>query len=151
MSRQLLPSSWLLRIALTAWTAAAVALAGGCAGLGGGKHSKKDLSTAVEAFNTALRWGDFKSAAGFVAAEELENFWRRMDSIERRVRLTDYEVRNIAWNDRGQPISVYIRYRYFFMNNPELRAKTIHQHWVYDQRVQAWQIAAAGLEPLLDP
>jgi len=144
------PSLQLFRVFRMVSLLVAVALAGGCSTFGGGKFNKKDFSEAVDAFNTALRWGDFKSASAFVLPEAQEDFWRRADSMEKRVRLTDYEIRNFAWNDKGHPISVFIRYQYFFMNYPELRSKTIHQEWVYDERIENWQITAVGLDPLVD-
>lgn len=128
----------------------AMALAGGCSTFGGGKFNQKDFAETVDAFNTALRWGDYKSAAAFVLPEAQEDFWQRTDSMEKRVRFTDYEIRNIAWNDKGHPVSVFIRYQYFFMNYPELRSKTIHQEWVYDKRIENWQVTAVGLDPLVE-
>jgi|WetSurMetagenome_2_1015567.scaffolds.fasta_scaffold159099_1 hypothetical protein len=147
MFRRLLQPSRIFRVTVVLL---AVAIVGGCSTFGNPKFNEKDFSEMVDAFNTALRWRDFKSASAFVLPEVQEEFWQMVDSMDKRVRLTEYEVRNVAWNDKGQPVSVFIRYQYFFMSNPELRSKTIHQEWVYDERISNWQIAALGLEPLVD-
>ncbi len=58
-------------------------LAFSCASLGGSnKGDAKDFETAVEAFNGALRWGDFKAAAVWISPTLKESFWSLVDKIE---------------------------------------------------------------------
>lgn len=123
-------------------------LVGGCAALNKSKNNVKELASAVEAFNTALRWGDFKQASVFVAPASQEKFWQQSDKLEGRMRLTEYDIRYINWQSTAHFVPVTIRYRYYFTNDPNLETETVTQIWSYSEEMQHWLITQSGLDPL---
>ncbi|MCK8604014.1 hypothetical protein [Desulfoferrobacter suflitae] len=123
-------------------------LVAGCAALNKNKNNVKELASAIEAFNTALRWGDFKQAAVFVAPAYQEKFWRQSDKLEGRMRLTEYDIRHINWQSTAHSVPVIIRYRYYFTNDPNLKTETVTQIWSYSEKMQNWLITQSGLDPL---
>lgn len=119
-----------------------------CSTLGGKKNDMKNLTKAVEAFNTALRWGDFKMASALVAPALQEQFWQQSDILEKNIRLTEYDIRNISMAAEGQSTPVIVRYRYYYTNNPQLRTVTVRQDWHYSEVAEGWQLTHTGLDAL---
>lgn len=127
----------------------AFALTGACAALSKNKNTRKTLSTAVEGFNTALRWGDFKVASTFVAPDFQEQFWRQSDIMEGRIRLTEYDIRYITWTENERTSPVIIRFRYYTTNDPTIQTETVRQVWRYNEQAQGWQLIQSGLDALM--
>jgi len=126
-----------------------LALAGACATFSKNKNTGKALAAAVEGFNTALRWGDFKVAATFVAPALQEQFWRQSDIMEGRIRLTEYDIRYITWEATGGPLPVIVRFRYYTTDDPSLKTETVRQLWRYNEETESWQVTQSGLEALI--
>jgi hypothetical protein len=120
-----------------------------CSTLTGREANKDNFTSAVEAFNTALRWGDYKLAAAFVAADEQELFWRYSDLMEGRIRITNYDIRQLVWDGTDGPIPVFVKYQYFFMHDPHLQNRTIRQQWLYSEQAKGWQVTQSGLLDLV--
>jgi hypothetical protein len=120
-----------------------------CSTLPGSRTNKDAFASAVESFNTALRWGDYKLAAAFVAAAEQERFWRFSDLMEGRIKITNYEIRQLTWNEVEAQIPVFVKFQYFFMNDPYLQTRTIRQQWLFSEQAKGWQVAESDLMDLV--
>jgi len=120
-----------------------------CATLAKNKDNRKELTAAVEGFNTALRWGEFKLASAFIPPTMQEQFWRQADMMEGRIRLTKYDIRHITWGAGSRPSPVIIRYRYYYTDDPKLKTETVRQVWRYSEETGNWQVTRSGLEALI--
>ena len=120
-----------------------------CSTLSGSQASQDSLTSAVEAFNTALRWGEYKLAAALVTADEQERFWSFSDLVEGRIRITNYEVRQVVWDSASGTIPVFVKFQYFFMHDPHLQTRTIRQQWRYSEQAKGWQAAESGVMDLV--
>ncbi|MDY0041879.1 MAG: hypothetical protein RBS57_16320 [Desulforhabdus sp.] len=121
-----------------------------CSTFGDKQKSLKDLKTAVEGFNTALRWGDYKTASVFVAPSLQEQFWQQADIMENRIRVTDYDIRNVSMPATGESFPVIIRFHYYITNDPHLQTRTVRQQWLYSEGSESWTTTQSGLDALLD-
>lgn len=120
-----------------------------CSTFGDKKENMKNFIAAVEGFNTALRWGDYKMASAFVSPSLQEQFWQQADIMEKKIRLTDYDIRNVAMAKTGNSFPVIIRFHYYITNDPQLQTQTVRQQWSYSQEAESWMITQCGLEALV--
>jgi len=121
-----------------------------CSTFGDKKKSMRDFSAAVEGFNTALRWGEYKMASAFVSPNLQEQFWRQADIMEKSIRLTDYDIRNVSTGTAGESFPVIIRFHYYITNDPHLQTQTVRQQWFYSEEAESWMITQSGLEALVE-
>lgn len=125
-----------------------------CAALGGGdsKKDEKTLLLSLEAFNSAIRWGDSKQAAPWIIPQLQDYFWTLADELQCHVRIMDYEVRHvssIATAEKQPSAEVVLRYRYYHTNDPHLQTRTIHQRWKYSEEAKVWQLTQHDLQMLV--
>src|SRR5208337_3919813 len=70
-----------------------------------GEHNEKKLlealNASIEAYNTAFRWEDYTAAAVFVPADKKEQFWTEVDRFKGKIRIVDYQVREVTQADKG--------------------------------------------------
>lgn len=119
-----------------------------CSTLATNKNSEKNLVKAVEDFNNALRWGDYKYAAQWIVPSLQEQFWNQVDQMEKKIRLTDFEIRHVSWDD-PYSAQMIIRYRYYYTNEPSVESKSLLERWQYAQELKRWQITQMSLEQLM--
>lgn len=136
---------WFGRMALICLTLAA---ATGCATLSGDKHTEKNLVTAAEKFNTAIRWGDYSQAAQWIASSRQQQFWKQCDQLKKTIRLTDFQIRHVGW-DGTDASQIIIHYSYYYTDDPLVRNKTLQQLWRYVPRLKRWEITQTALAELM--
>ena len=88
-------------------------------------------------------------ASAFVPPDLQEQFWQLADIMEKRMRLTDYDIRNVSMAKNGDSFPVIIRFHYYVTNDPHLQTKTVRQQWFFSQETENWMITQSGLEALV--
>lgn len=125
-----------------------LAAAAGCATLGNNPKSQEKLAKAADEFNTALRWGDYKQAAQWIAPSRQQQFWTQCDQMQKRIRLTGYEIRHVGWNDT-ETSQIFVYYSYYYTDDPSLRHKTLQQQWRYVPQLKKWEVTQTALAQLM--
>ena len=120
-----------------------------CGSVGGKKNTSETLGAAVEAFNNAVRWEEFRSASQLLSAAERDEFWEIVDQMQKRIRLMDFEVRDISIEEDKFTGSAVLRYRYYSPTDPSVRTKMLHQKFRYLEKQKAWQVTHHDLNMLL--
>lgn len=108
------------------------------------------LMSAVESFNSLLRWEEYRLASAWIPQADKELFWGIADLFEGRLRIMDYQVRDVSVANNGTSGSVILSFRFYFTNNPNLLSRTIHQKWVFSEEKKSWLVVRHDLEGLLE-
>jgi hypothetical protein len=149
------PHAVWFRVGGTVWGAVLVVLAltlvGGCEGtLTKRKLNSDDYRRSVEAFNDAIRWRDYQAALVWVAPHQAEAYWKQADALQERIRIYDYEIQKLDWNQQTRSAIVLLRYRFYHPTAPSIQTKDLHQKWVYDEAQGNWRVTQTGLHVLLE-
>ncbi len=133
------------------WILVSVILMGGCEGtLTKRKLNASDNKLAIEAFNDGIRWRDFHQAAAFVAPQQLDAFWKQADALQARVRIYDYQIQRLEFNQQARMATVLLRYRFYHANDPSIESRDLPQKWIYDDENGTWRVIQTGLHVLLE-
>ena len=92
-----------------------------CASTGGARDEKKlmeALKASVEAYNSAIRWEDYTEAAAFVPADKKEQFWAETDRFKGKVRIVDFQVREVTPGEKGHKGTAIIYFQYWRLASP---------------------------------
>jgi hypothetical protein len=143
-------SRFLRQIAVTGWFFLLLALMFGCASLGSSnrKLNSEDFKAAVTTFNDAIRWRDYQKALLWIVPQQREIFWKQTDDIQERLRVIDYEIIRVDFNERTAIGTVDLRYRVYYLTDPRLQVKTLHQKWRYEEAEKDWRVAYSDLQNL---
>jgi len=114
------------------------------------KLNADEYRRAVESFNDAIRWRDYNGGAAFVAPQQLDAYWKLADALNEYIRVSDYQVQRIDFNQAARSGMVVLRYRYYYPQDPKLRTKDSHQKWVYDEEAKNWWVVQSGLQTLME-
>jgi hypothetical protein len=105
---------------------------------------------AVENFNDAVRWREFNAAAAFIAPQQLDAYWQMADALNKYIRVSDYQVQRIDFNQKARWGMVTLRYHFYYPQDPSMRTVDLMQKWSYDEAAKQWWVVQAGLQNLLD-
>jgi hypothetical protein len=144
-------SRFLRQIAVTGWSILMLALTFGCGGglgFSNRKMNPADLKLAVTTFNDAIRWRDYQTALPWIVPQQQEVFWKQTDDIQERLRVVDYEIIRVDFNERAAIGTVDLRYRVYYLTDPRLQVKTLHQKWRYEAAQKNWCVAHSDLQSL---
>ncbi len=131
---------------LGVWLLVSIVL-GGCATLHGQKATSKDLEETVDAFNTAFRWGDYKTASKFILPTDQDTFWEDTETLSRTTRITKLETRAVrmeGFTGLAQVVCTYYR-----LDDPSFKTKMLHQKWQYDEELRSWHLVDPEIYKLL--
>ena len=118
-----------------------------CASTGGVRDEKKlmeALKASVEAYNSAIRWEDYTEAAAFVPADKKEQFWAETDRFKGKVRIVDFQVREVTPGEKGHKGTAIIYFQYWRLASPTVQTLTISQKWFFIDKEKAWKVAESG-------
>jgi hypothetical protein len=125
-------------------------LLAGCSGSKGQSKGEEGLISAVEGFNSTLRWEDYRLASAWIPQNDKELFWGIADLFQGRLRIMDSQIREISIAPGGTSGNVVISFRFYFTSNPTLVTRTIHQKWVFSEERKSWLVTRHDLEGLLE-
>lgn len=118
-----------------------------CKTLEGQKCNPENLGQSVEKFFMALRWEEYKVASQFIPIPLRSQFWDDMDLFQRRVRLMDFQVRDVTIRQSAMSADVLLQCRFYHTDDPQLHTKTLQQEWRYMNKV--WLVVKHDLESLI--
>jgi hypothetical protein len=117
-----------------------------------GVHDEKKLMEAlkasVEAYNNAIRWEDYTTAAEFVPAGKKEQFWTEADRFKGKIRIVDFQVREVTPEEKGHRGTAIIYLQYWRLASPTVVSLTISQKWFFIDKEKCWKVADSGFGPL---
>lgn len=109
------------------------ALLSGCASTFDFRREEIFEDTA-KAYGRLIRWSDFESAQAFLAAAESG----AKITLPKDVRVTDYEVRQMAYEPGKYKVVQIVAISYYQANDPRLRMLQDKQLWEFDGATNAW-------------
>jgi hypothetical protein len=113
----------------------------------GERQEKKELESlrnSVDTFNGAFRWEEYTQAADYVPRDKKEGFWKEVDKFKGKVRISDYEVREVTLASRGASGIAILRFQYWRAEAPILRDVTFTQKWYYNEKDKLWRVSESG-------
>jgi len=111
--------------------------------------SDADLVKSTEAFNKALRWGDFKAASCWIPPTGKGSFWQFAEAMQNKLRITEFEVRDVFLDSTGSSGTSIVLYKFYYTNSPCLQTRTLSLRWAHAANSKAWQLDVAPLLTLM--
>jgi hypothetical protein len=109
---------------------------------------KENLGASIEAFNSAFRWEDYKSAAVWIEPEQKELFWAEVDKFKGKIRLVDFQVRDVDWNEKTMTATALVYFQYFRPDAPTLQTVTFPQKWWFSEKDKCWRLGQSGYQAI---
>jgi hypothetical protein len=137
------PGPMILTLPLVLFFALIVA---SCASTGEGQEKKEErlLRASVEAFNGAFRWEEYAQASVFVPPDKREAFWAEVDKFKGKIRITDYELRDVELKDKGVWAIAILRFQYWRLESPILKSVSFTQRWYFTEKDKLWRVSDSG-------
>jgi hypothetical protein len=107
----------------------------GCASLEKDRRAM-GLQAATNAYQSALRWGDFDTALGLLSPELQRD--EELPQDLKDLRITRYEVVQPPLIRAGDSATQTVSIEYLFEYNQILRRLTDRQVWRWDEQEKAW-------------
>lgn len=108
----------------------------------------ENLKGSVEAFNSAFRWEDYKTAAIFINPDQKELFWNEVDKFKGKIRLVDFQVRDIAWKDKSNVATAIVFFQFYKTSAPTLETVNFQQKWYYSEKDKHWRVGESGFQAI---
>ncbi|MFZ2447991.1 MAG: hypothetical protein WAW37_16665 [Syntrophobacteraceae bacterium] len=136
------------KIVMTAFCLLVAAVAASCGPLGKDEKGKDALTAAVEAFNRSFRWEDYNSASAWVPPGKKELFWKEVDNFKGKIRIIDFQVREIDHIEKSTTATAILHYQYYRPDSPTLETVTFSQKWFYVEKEKSWQVGQSGYQAI---
>lgn len=111
---------------------------------GQGKKLEQSLKLSVDEFNGSFRWEDYTQAAAFVPKNKRETYWKEVDKFKGKIRLTDYQVREVDLKDKTDSATAIVHFQYWRPASPILESVTFTQKWYYNKKDKRWKVGDSG-------
>ncbi|MFZ0927959.1 MAG: hypothetical protein WAN11_05140 [Syntrophobacteraceae bacterium] len=116
-----------------------------CASTGGQeKKSENSLKLSVDIFNGAFRWEDYAEAAAYVPADKKERFWAVTDKLKGKVRITDFNLREVEFKDKSHTANAILQFQFWRFESPTLQTVTFTQKWYFIEKEKQWKVSDSG-------
>jgi len=120
-----------------------------CGTLSNSQDKKKEgLRASVEGFNSSFRWEDYQSASAFVTPAQKELFWAEVDKFKGKIRLVDFQIRDIAWTEKAPTATAIVYFQYYRMDSPTLETISFPQRWYYSEKENIWRLDQSGYQAI---
>lgn len=99
-----------------------------------GKNSPKsekpgtDLNNSIQGFHRFLRWGKFRKASQFVAADYREGFLNGLMEREGKLEVVEIEVKRVQMSDSDRAV-VEVRQKQYSDKSMKLRTREMTEIW----------------------
>jgi len=126
-------------------------LVASCGSLGSGnkqEKKKESLAVSVEAFNTAFRWEDYKSASAWITPEQKELFWTEVDRFKRKIHLVEFQIRDIDFDEKKPMASAIVYFQYYRTDAPILETVSFSQKWYFSETEKCWRLSQSGYQAI---
>jgi hypothetical protein len=105
-----------------------------------------NLKGSVKAFNEAFRFEDYAQASGFVSPDKKENFLSEVDRFQGKIRLAEYELRDMQLDERKNHATAILCFQYWRPESPILKTVSFTQKWQYSEKEKTWRVSDSGFE-----
>ena len=112
------------------------------------KKLENSLKSSDEAFNAAFKWGDYPEAAAFVPASGKQQFWAEVDRFRNKIRLVDYEFREVELKNKGASGEAIVYFQFWRLESPTLESVTFTQKWFYTAKDKQWRVSDTGFRAI---
>ncbi|MGD9505388.1 MAG: hypothetical protein AB7W37_10770 [Syntrophobacteraceae bacterium] len=114
-----------------------------------GDKANEELAAAAGQFNNALRWNDAQGAVAWIPQALRGDYWTQMDAMQKKIRLMEYEIRDIANDEATGSGTVIVHCKYYKMDNPTVKDVMLRQTWLFDEKAKSWKVVRTDIETLL--
>lgn len=121
----------------------------GCGSLGESPKESKEFSQAIDQFHAAVRWEAYDRALPFVSPPLVDDFYDLTDILQGKVRIMEYEVRNLSFDQKGETATATVFFRFYHQDSPQLQTRTIREKWAYAGKEKIWQIVHHDMKELM--
>jgi len=115
------------------------------AGLLAGRKGKRPWRRR-EAFNRSFRWEDYSASSAWVPPGKKELFWKEVDNFKGKIRIIDFQVREIDQIEKSGTATAILHYQYYRPDSPTLETVTFSQKWYFSEKEKAWQLGQSGYQ-----
>ncbi|MEN6439331.1 MAG: hypothetical protein ABFD97_12215 [Syntrophobacter sp.] len=120
-----------------------------CGSMGsGGSKGKEGLATSVETFNRSFKWEDYNAAAIFIGFGQKEQFWRDVDRFKGKIRITDFQIREIDHVEKSTTGTAILCMQYYSTSSPTLESVTFSQSWYFSEKDKGWLVKDPGFQAI---
>jgi hypothetical protein len=109
----------------------------------------KKLKDALNSFNEAFKFEDYKQASAFVTPDKKVEFWSEVDRFQGKIRLTEYELRDLQLDEKKDHATAILNVQYWRTESPVLKTVTFSQKWQYTAKDKTWRVSDIGFEAFL--
>ncbi len=121
----------------------------GIMGAGGGRDKmEKGLKESVDAFNFAFRWEEYTNASAFLPASRKADYWCLVDTFKGRLRIVDFEIREIEHQKGSLKGTAIVSYQYYLSAAPTLEKATFTQSWYFTEADKTWKVEKSGFDAI---
>jgi hypothetical protein len=123
--------------------------AAGCGSVGESTNDSKGFGLAIDQFHSAVRWEAYDRALRFVSPPLVDDFYLLTDILQDKVRIMEYEVRNLSFDEKGEAATATVFFKLYRQNSPQLQTRTIREKWAYADKEKTWQIVQHDMTELM--
>ena len=122
-----------------------------------GTHDEKKLlellKASIETYTSAFRWEDYDAAAAFVPADRKEQFWAEVDRFKGKIRLIDFQVREVKRAENGNRATAVVYFQYWRPESPTVQTATFTQKWYFPEtgktaKERLWKVSDSGFSAI---
>ena len=106
----------------------------------------KNLKGSLRAFNEAFKFEDYAKASVFVSPDKKENFWNEADRFKGKIRLAEYEFRDMQLDEKKKRAKATVYFEYWRTESPVLETVSFTQKWQYSEKDKSWRVSDSGFE-----
>lgn len=107
----------------------ALGMAAASAGCGAAPRKSETLMDSVRGYHDGLRWQRYPTAASMIPPAERDLFLDERDEIADDLRISEYEITRISFDDAQDRAVLRIRYTWFLDSEGVVHDTTAEQRW----------------------
>ena len=81
-------------------------------------------------------------------ADKKEHFWAEVDRFKGKIRITDYNLREVEQKDKSASANAILYFQFWRLESPTLQAVTFTQKWSFDQKEKQWKVSDSGFRAI---
>lgn len=112
------------------------------------EDADKNFKNSVRVFNEAFKFEDYVQASALVSPGKKEEFWSEADRFKGKIRLTEYELREIQFDEKKLHATVILHFQYWRTESPTLKGASLSQKWQYSEKDKTWNVSNSGFEAI---
>ena len=70
-------------------------------------------------------------------ADKKEHFWAEVDKFKGKIRITDYNLREVELKDKSTSANAILYFQFWRLESPTLQTVTFTQKWCFTKRTNS--------------